>query len=139
MTSLRKLSIPALVLGMTCTLTAISTAQADPQSAAANLKAWDSDHDGTVDLAEAKKAAEAKFDSLDTDHDGTLDMKEMAGTGVHAMTFKKADKDGDGSLDKSEYMGLVEARFKAADTDHDGTVGDTELSTKSGQALSSLL
>jgi hypothetical protein len=99
MVSLRKLSITALVLGMTCTLTSIASAQAGSESGGANLKAWDTDHDGTVDSAEAKKAAEAKFDSLDTDHDGTLDMKEMTGTGVHEMTFKKADMDKDGTID----------------------------------------
>ena len=41
------------------------------------LQQWDADHDGTLDLAEVKKAAEAKFDALDRDHDGTLDKKEL--------------------------------------------------------------
>jgi len=35
--------------------------------------------DGTVDLAEAKKAAGDLFDKLDTDKDGTLDVKELKG------------------------------------------------------------
>jgi hypothetical protein len=38
---------------------------------------WDSDHDGTLDLNEINKAAEAEFGKLDVDHDGTLDMKEL--------------------------------------------------------------
>ena len=40
---------------------------------------FDTDNDGTVDLAEAKKAASALFDKLDRDHDGTLDKRELAG------------------------------------------------------------
>ena len=138
MMSLRKLTVTALVLGIAGTLTNVAMAQAAPQSSTAQLKAWDTDHDGTLDLAEAKKAAEAKFDSLDTDHDGTLDKKEMAAA-VHGTSFSKADADKDGTLDKSEYLALVEARFKAADTDHDGTISDAELSTKAGQALVRLL
>ena len=38
---------------------------------------FDTDNDGTVDLAEAKKAASALFEKLDTDKDGTLDIKEL--------------------------------------------------------------
>jgi hypothetical protein len=97
MMPLRKLSVTFLVLGMTCAMTSIAVAQGAPDAGGANLKTWDTDQDGTVDLAEAKKAAEAKFDSLDTDHDGTLNMKELTGTGVHDMAFKKADMDKDGT------------------------------------------
>ena len=46
------------------------------------MKTWDPDNDGTLDLAEAKKAAGVKFDSLDGDHDGTLNKKEMRSTKV---------------------------------------------------------
>ena len=35
---------------------------------------FDTDNDGTVDLAEAKKAASDLFDKLDHDKDGTLDI-----------------------------------------------------------------
>src|ERR1700691_1765229 len=128
-----KLTVTALILGIAGAVTTIAPAQAASASSTAQLKAWDTDHDGTLDLAEAKKAAEAKFDSLDTDHDGTLDKKEMAAA-VHGTSFSKADADKDGTLDKSEYLALVEARFKAADTDHDGTISDAELNTKAGQA-----
>jgi hypothetical protein len=43
------------------------------------IKMLDTDNDGTVDLAEAKKAASALFDRLERDKDGTLDKKELAG------------------------------------------------------------
>jgi 5-hydroxyisourate hydrolase-like protein (transthyretin family) len=134
-----KLTVTALMLGIAGVATTIAPAQAASMSSTAQLKAWDTDHDGTLDLAEAKKAAEAKFDRLDTDHDGTLDAKEIASTQVHKMSFSKADTDQDGTLDKSEYLALVETRFKAADTDNDSTVSDAELSTKAGMALARLL
>ena len=38
---------------------------------------FDADNDGTVDLAEAKKAAADLFDKLDTDNEGTLSLKEL--------------------------------------------------------------
>ena len=51
-----------------------------PAWAAPNpIRMLDTDNDGTVDLAEAKKAASALFDKLERDHDGTLDKRELAG------------------------------------------------------------
>src|SRR5262245_50036836 len=43
------------------------------------IKMFDTDSDGTLDLAEVKKAASALFAKLDHDHDGTLDRRELAG------------------------------------------------------------
>jgi Ca2+-binding EF-hand superfamily protein len=103
------------------------------------LKTWDPDKDGSLDLAEVKKAAEAKFDSLEGDNDATLDKREMSSTKVDKKTFKKADPDNDGTLTKDEYLTIVEERFKTADTDHDGTLSVKELKTKAGQALLRLL
>lgn len=49
-------------------------------SAAGNaVKLFDTDNDGTLDLAEVKKAAAALFAKLDPDHDGTLDARELRG------------------------------------------------------------
>src|SRR5712671_2954423 len=66
----------------------------------------DTDNDGTVDLAEAKKAASALFDKLDRDHDGTLDRRELAGR-LSAKEFAAADPDHDGTLTKDEYLAGV--------------------------------
>jgi Ca2+-binding EF-hand superfamily protein len=99
---------------------------------------FDTDNDGTVDLAEAKKAASDLFDRLDRDHDGTLDQRELA----HRLTPKElaaADPDHDGTLTKDEYLAVVAQRFSAADPDHDGTLDARELNTKAGQALLRLL
>jgi hypothetical protein len=44
------------------------------------IRMLDTDNDGTVDLAEAKKAASALFDRLDPDHDGTLPLPILTAT-----------------------------------------------------------
>lgn len=102
------------------------------------IQMLDTDADGTVDLAEAKRAASALFDKLERDHDGTLDKRELA----HRLSPKElaaADPDHDGTLTKDEYLAVVEQRFSAADPDHDGTLDAKELNTKAGQALLQLL
>jgi Ca2+-binding EF-hand superfamily protein len=102
------------------------------------LKALDTDHDGTVDLAEAKAAASKLFDKLDRDRDGTLDRRELRGRMV-SKEFAAADRDHDGTLDKAEYLAFVEKSFKAADGDNDGTLDARELSTARGRVLLRLL
>jgi Ca2+-binding EF-hand superfamily protein len=99
---------------------------------------FDTDNDGTIDLAEAKKAASSTFDRLDRDHDGTLDKRELARR-LTAKELAAADPDHDGTLTKDEYLAVVEQRFKAADPDQDGTLDAKELNTKAGQALLRLL
>src|SRR5881392_2967536 len=103
-----------------------------PGWAAPQSVMFDTDNDGTVDLAEAKKAASALFDKLDRDHDGTLDKRELARR-LTAKEFAAADPDHDGALTKDEYLAVVEQRFTAADPDHDGTLDAKELNTKAGQ------
>jgi Ca2+-binding EF-hand superfamily protein len=98
----------------------------------------DTDNDGTVDLAEARKAASAAFDKLERDHDGTLDKKELARR-LTAKELAAADPDHDGTLTKDEYLAVVEQRFSAADPDRDGTLDAKELNGKAGQALLRLL
>jgi Ca2+-binding EF-hand superfamily protein len=102
------------------------------------LAGLDTDHDGTVSLDEAKKAAEVMFDKLDRDHDGTLTGRELRGR-LSAREFTAADTDKDGTLSKDEYLAIVEQRFKAADTDDDGTLTRQELRSKAGRQLLLLL
>lgn len=102
------------------------------------LALLDTDHDGTVDLDEAKKAASALFDKLDRDHDGTLDKHEL-GRRLSPKEFAAADPDHDGTLSKDEYIAVVEQRFKAANSDNDGTLDAKELSSKAGRNLLRLL
>jgi len=123
----------------TVALTALLGAAAVPTLAATGPVAlFDTDHDGTVDLNEAKKAAGALFDKLDTDKDGTLDFKELGGR-LTQNDFTAADPDKDGTLSKDEYLAVVEKQFKAADPDNDGTVDAAEFETPAGRALSKLL
>jgi EF hand len=130
----QKIAAIAAVLGLTVGLSAVP-AQAANKTSSTHMAVWDTDHDGTLDLAEAKTAAQAKFDALDADHDGTLDKKEFPGR----KGFAKADPDKDGTIDKDEYLALVEKRFNAADTDHDGTLSKAELKSPAGRALARLL
>jgi EF hand len=102
------------------------------------LGGLDSDNDGTVDLAEAKKAASALFDRLDRDHDGTLDKAELHGR-LSAKEIADADPDKDGTLTKDEYLAVVEQRFRAANPDDDGTLDAKEFRSKAGRALIRLL
>jgi hypothetical protein len=102
------------------------------------IRMLDTDNDGTVDLAEAKKAASAAFDRLERDKDGTLDKREL-GRRLSAKELAAADPDHDGTLTRDEYLAVVEQRFAAADPDHDGTLDAKELNTRAGQALLRLL
>ena len=74
---------------------------------AGSIEMLDTDNDGTLDLAEAKKAASALFTRLDRDHDGTVDKRELAGR-LSAKEFGAADPDHDGRRAQD-----VEARLPA--------------------------
>jgi Ca2+-binding EF-hand superfamily protein len=102
------------------------------------IRMLDTDNDGTVDLAEAKKAAAALFDRLERDKDGTLDKRELRQR-MSARELAAADPDHDGKLTKDEYLAVVEQRFKAADPDGDGTLDARELESAAGRALLRLL
>lgn len=102
------------------------------------VRLFDTDNDGTLDLAEVKKAASALFAKLDRDNDGTLDRRELRGR-LSAREFAAADPDREGTLTAEEYLAVVEQRFKAADHDNDGTLDARELNSRAGQALLRLL
>ena len=119
-------------------LAGIGATQAAFAKKPSSVALFDTDSDGTVDLAEAKKAARDLFDKLDRDKDGTLDIKELQGR-LSRKDFAAADPDNDKTLTKDEYLAAVEKRFKAADPDNDGTVSAAEFRTASGQALARLL
>lgn len=102
------------------------------------VRMFDSDNDGTLDLAEVKKAASALFAKLDRDHDGTLDRRELRGR-LNAKEMSAADPDHDGTLTEDEYLAVVEQRFKAANPDNDATLDAKELNGPSGRALLRLM
>ena len=123
----------AMILGAACLFSQVSAGAARDM-----LQTLDPDHDGTVDLNEAKAAGGAVFDRLERDHDGTLDVRELKGR-LSAKELAAADPDHDGTLTKDEYLAVVEQRFKAADPDNDGTLDSKELRSPSGRALLRLL
>ena len=119
-------------------LPAMAVMSASPSFAASTLESLDPDHDGTVDLAEAKAAAGALFDKLEKDNDGTLDHKELHGR-ISAKDWAVADPDNDKTVSKDEYLAYVEVLFKKADPDNDGTIDAKELNSPAGRALLRLL
>jgi Ca2+-binding EF-hand superfamily protein len=125
----------AIAVAITALIGAATPARAKDSSLVGQ---FDTDKDGTVDLAEAKKAGSDMFDKLDVDHDGTLTFKELHGR-MSRKEFAAADTDKDGTLTKEEYLAVVEQRFKAADKDHDGTLSNWEFQTPKGRALVRLL
>jgi len=132
MISRRMAMFVAVGLAFDPVLPALSASDADL------LAGLDTNHDGTVSLDEAKKAAEDRFNKLDRDHDGTLSRRELRGT-LSAKEFAAADTDKDGTISKDEYLAVVEQRFKAADADNDGTLTSKELRTRAGRSLLRLL
>ena len=128
----------SVVLNLAIFAFALGSWPAIAASGANPIKLFDTDSDGTLDLAEVKKAASALFAKLDRDHDGTLDRRELAGR-LGARDLGAADPDHDGTLTLDEYLVVVERRFSAADPDKDGTLDARELKASAGQALLRLL
>ena len=102
------------------------------------VKMFDTDNDGTLDLAEIKKAAAAFCAKLDPDHDGTLDAGQQRGR-LTAKELAAAHPDRDGTLTLDEYLSVVEQRFNTANPDKDGTLDAKELNSRAGRALLRLL
>lgn len=130
---LKELLLASLAVGLVTSVPAY--AKKDP---AATVKLFDADNDGTVDLAEAQKAAGALFDKLETDKDGTITAKELQGR-LSKADLAAADTGKHGALTKDEYLSLVATRFKAADPDNDGKLDAKEVSSTAGHALVRLL
>ena len=107
-------------------------------SSAAILRKLDRDNDGSVDLTEAKGAAETLFDRLDSDHDGTLDAVELQGR-LDADEIAAANPKHNKTITKDEYLSVVAERFKAADSNHDGKLDIQEISSPAGDAVVKLL
>jgi hypothetical protein len=138
MMKLRTIKTLTLASLLAVSLPAFAVMNASPSFAASALASLDPDHDGTVDLTEAKAAASALFDKLEKDHDGTLDHKELHGR-ISDKEWAVADPDNDKTISKDEYLAYVEALFKKADPDNDGTIDAKELSSPAGHALLRLL
>jgi EF hand len=128
----------SVVLALAATVLAASAPAFAASRSAGPVKMFDSDNDGTLDLAEVKKAASDAFARADRDHDGTLDKRELAGR-LTEKELAAADPDHDGTLTSDEYLAVVEQRFNALNRDKDGTLDAKELRSTGGKALLRLL
>jgi len=133
---IEKLLVLGLIAGSAFLGGTLVAAPAQAEQAA--IKALDTDNDGTLDINEVTKAAEAVFDRLQKDQDDTLDRKEL-GSRLSAKEFAAADPDKDATLTKEEYVALVQKLFKQADVDGDGKLEAKELRSKAGRALLRLI
>ena len=97
----------------------------------------DTDHDGTIDLAEANPAAAGVFDRLERDNEATLDARELKGR-LSAKELAVADRTMTAPW-RRRYLAIVERRFKAANADADDTIDAREFDSKAGRALPQLV
>ena len=134
----RRIALMGRALGFAVILGSSSIEHRVLATPANSLQELDTDHDGTIDLNEAKSAASALFDKLDRDHDGTLDRRELKGR-LSAKDFATGDPDHDGTVTRDEYLTIVEKRFNAANSDNDGTLDAKELNSRPGRALLRLI
>ncbi len=134
--------IPALFAAAVVALAGVArlaqAADATPAGRSVVMSRLDPDGDGTVSLAEASAAAEAKFAALDAGAKGALDADALTGI-MSARQIASVDDDKDATVDKAEYLTFVAMRFRKADTDGDGTLDTAELSAEPGRELVALL
>jgi Ca2+-binding EF-hand superfamily protein len=58
---------------------------------------------GNTQLPDTTASLQAKFDALDTDHDGTIDQAEAQASDVLSAQFHTLDTKGDGRLTLAEF------------------------------------
>ena len=80
-------------------------------------------------LTEAQ--TEAAFAKADTDKNGTVSLAEAKKFGITAKAFEAANPDKDGSLDKKEFAAALTLQFNQANPDKDGTL-DWKEAKKAG-------
>jgi len=132
-----RFAIAAGIIAVTAPVNHVTPAFAEAGACAA-MTGLDTDKDGTIDLAEAQKAAGKVFDKIEHDADKTVDAKEAEGR-LSKKELEAADSDNDGTLTKDEYLALVAKRFSAADPDGEGKIDCKELNTPAGEELLKLI
>jgi hypothetical protein len=89
----------------------------------------------TLAMAADPQLTEAQVDpafaKADTDKNGTLSLAEARKFGIDTKVFHKVNPDKDGSLDKKEFAAAIQAKFLAANPDKDGTL-DWKEAKKAG-------
>lgn len=75
------------------------------QETLADLKAVDTDGNGSISAAEARAAAERRYQSLDANHDGVVTQAEFVDSRLQMLAM--ADADGDGEVSRAEIRDRV--------------------------------
>jgi Ca2+-binding EF-hand superfamily protein len=104
---------------------------ADDQSITGPLARFDTNHDGTITLAEMDAVLKADFNALDLDHDGQLNGSEIA-----AENDRRAQADpsatllfdwkGSGFVDFTEFSAPMHTLFTQMDRNKDGVLTQRE-------------
>jgi Ca2+-binding EF-hand superfamily protein len=118
-----------VVLG--CVSQVCAQAAPDDQSLTGPLARFDTNHDGTITLAEMDAVLKADFNALDLDHDGQLNGSEIA-----AENDRRAQADpsatllfdwkGSGFVDFTEFSAPMHTLFTQMDRNKDGVLTQRE-------------
>jgi len=120
-----KTILTALAIAVVSSFASAAAKEPSPEQVDAAFKKADTDGNGTVSLAEARKFGITKkaFEKANPDKDGSLDKQEFLA--AVRYQFEKANPDKDGTLDRKEAAkaGVKDKKiFDAADPDNDGTL-----------------
>lgn len=98
------------------------------------LQRYDANHDGTITRAEMEAGLKAEFAAADTNHDGRLDLDEARAVNEQrwsenaSTTSTVVDWNQDGFVDFNEFAGTARSLFAELDKDGDGQVTPKEIS-----------
>ena len=75
-----------------------------------------------ADMQLTDAVVDTAFAKVDTDRDGTVSLAEAKKFGISSKLFHKANLDKDGTLDKKEFSSALQAKHANANADNDGTL-----------------
>jgi len=106
-------------------------AQPDDNSLTGPLARFDTNHDGSVSLAEMDAVLRADFGSLDHNHDGALNGSEMAEENDRRSQADPSatllfDWKGSGFIDFDEFAAPMHTLFAQLDRNKDGVLSQRE-------------
>jgi Ca2+-binding EF-hand superfamily protein len=123
--------LPVMIAFAGLAICAAHAQTSDTPSFAGPFGVFDTNHDGTVSLAELNAGLKARFAALDTDHDGMLNGDEAAVENDRLLDASTAatplfDWNGDGFIDFNEYSATWKSLFAQLDRNNDGVLTQSE-------------